>query len=286
MTASARADWQRLLAEFDAYVPDKDFEQFDAECFVNALVTPPPEFARVFIERKRTAGAAFPEAVRALYAFLLEKRYNEKLNLLHFAFSIFDDATLPDPVVHRTPFPHEDGFPSFRHFDNPERELILGFRSGSGRTGPSERSGMVSIGIEELLKENSICVLATASGNVPHCSLMTYLADEAGTTLTLLTLRRTQKFRNIQENPHVSLLIDSRVKAGDDRTGVQALTIAGTATPPANEEDRRAAKRRMIEVHPHLRQLMAEPDSEIVFVKVDSFMILKGVLDSHYIPIT
>lgn len=286
MTASTHADWKRLIAEYDAFTPDSDFERFDADRFVRALVSPPPEFAKALIERKRAGGMGYPEAVRTLYAFLLEKRYDERLNLLHFAFSIFDETDLPEAVVQRTPFPHEDGFPEFRHFENPERELILGFRSYPGSPDPVERSGMVSTGIDELLKTSSMCVLATCADNIPHCSLMTYLPNEAGTTITLMTLKRTQKYRNMQQNPRVSMLIDSRATSGCERSDVKALTVAGTAVMPADEDERKQARRRMIEAHPHLRELAAEPDAEIVFVKVESFMMLRGVLDSHYIPIT
>ena len=113
-------DWKRLLQEFDRFEPDEEIRHWDASLFAHSLLQPVPGFVQSFIGRKEKAAVSDAEAVRALYAFLLEKRYEEKLNLLHFAFSIFDECSLlPREVVDRTPFPHEDGTPTFKHINDP-----------------------------------------------------------------------------------------------------------------------------------------------------------------------
>ena len=119
-----RIDWQRLLKEFEGFEADADFRQFAPEAFVQALLRPVPEFVAFFLARKTRRAKGREEAVRDLYAYLLEKRYNERLNLLHFAFEIFDaPTTLPDDVVNRTPLPHEEGLPNYRHRLNPAYRL-------------------------------------------------------------------------------------------------------------------------------------------------------------------
>lgn len=106
--------WGRLMQEFESYVPDGGDSALPGEPFVLSLASPSPPFVEMFLERRRRGGSSHEEAVRDLYFFLLEKRYVERLNLLHFAFFIFDDSThLPQEVVDRTPFPHEDGIPLF-----------------------------------------------------------------------------------------------------------------------------------------------------------------------------
>ncbi len=78
--------------------------------FVRSLVEPAPRFAKILLRKAPANHAAYMERVRSLYFFLLEKRYTERLNLLYFAFNIFDDDTaLSDEVVNQTPFPHEKG---------------------------------------------------------------------------------------------------------------------------------------------------------------------------------
>ena len=113
-TRSEAIDWERLFREFDGFEPDEELRQFDASAFARSLVQPVPDFVQALMARKHHAGSAAHDEARALYGFLLEKRYQEKLNLLHFAFNIFDENTqLPQEIIDRTPFPHEDGMPRF-----------------------------------------------------------------------------------------------------------------------------------------------------------------------------
>jgi hypothetical protein len=117
-------DWQRLLQEFADFEADADIRNIAPDCFVGALVMPIPEFVDVLLAEKTRRGTDRSETVRDLYAYLLEKRYNERLNLLHFAFNVFDAATsLPEDIINRTPLPHEDGVPHYRHHLDPTFRL-------------------------------------------------------------------------------------------------------------------------------------------------------------------
>ncbi len=114
-------DWNRLLREFDAFEIDASDLQWDCQAFVGSLLQPVPRFVEVFLERKTSKCCGRDTAIRALYFYLLEKRYSERLNLLHFAFSIFDEGSLlPGEIIDRTPFPHEDGFPVYGCFNDPD----------------------------------------------------------------------------------------------------------------------------------------------------------------------
>lgn len=119
-----RIDWMKLLDEFESFEPDEEICGIDAGIFERALVDPPHPFVQAFIDRKLRENVSRVKAIRSLYSFLLHQRYEKRLNLLHFAFRIFDDTTpLPDAIVNRTPFPHEDGVPKFKHFNDPEFKL-------------------------------------------------------------------------------------------------------------------------------------------------------------------
>ena len=116
-------DWERLLAEFDRFEPDAEARRFACDAFVRSMAEPASKFVKDLLERK-TGTAAHPETIRALYFFLLEKRYSERLNLLHFAFNVFDgQSSLPEEVLNQTPFPHEDGQPSYRCLLDPAFEI-------------------------------------------------------------------------------------------------------------------------------------------------------------------
>jgi len=119
-------DWGLLLSEFEIFDPGAEFIQIDTSVFVRSLVDPVPEFVDVFLQRRLERGVDRKAVVRDLYVFLLEKRYNQRVNLLHFAFEIFDDKTcLPREVIDRTPLQHEDGTPNFRHRLNPDYKLRI-----------------------------------------------------------------------------------------------------------------------------------------------------------------
>lgn len=113
-------DWPRLLLEFEAFQVDANLSVFGPAAFAESLMDPSPTFVEVFMQGRRGEESTREERVRALYGFLLQKRYEEKLNLLHFVFHIFDEKTrLPKEIIDQTPFPHEDGVPAFRHFQEP-----------------------------------------------------------------------------------------------------------------------------------------------------------------------
>ena len=115
--AEAKAiDWQRLLREFAVFESDAETVRIDSAAFVLSLRKPAPAFVASFLGVKISGNLSRADALRDLYAFLLEKRYAERLNLLYFAFNLFDENDwLPEQIIARTPFPHEDGIPKFRH---------------------------------------------------------------------------------------------------------------------------------------------------------------------------
>jgi len=131
MAYSGGIDWERLFREFGRFELDSGVRGLDASPFVRSLISPVPKFVQAFIESKDQANfgeveAIKDETIKALYGFLLEKRYQEKLNLLHFAFRIFDDDTqLPQEIIDRTPLPHEDGLPRFTLINDPNFELLV-----------------------------------------------------------------------------------------------------------------------------------------------------------------
>jgi len=112
-------DWTRLFLEFREYDTPGEALDVSPEKYLASLLTPGHPFVFQFVELKTKKGASSGEAVRDLYHYLLQKRYEERLNLLHFAFHIFDEETrLPEAIIDMTPFPHEEGIPKFKHFSD------------------------------------------------------------------------------------------------------------------------------------------------------------------------
>ncbi|MEM5786357.1 MAG: hypothetical protein AAGU11_03495 [Syntrophobacteraceae bacterium] len=115
----AGIDFEVLIREFAAFKLDEKGLHYESTLLVRSLASPLPRFAQNLLEPDENT-AAHADKVKRLYFFLLEKRYTRRLNLLYFAFDIFEDDTpLPEDVVNQTPFPHEDGTPRYRHALTP-----------------------------------------------------------------------------------------------------------------------------------------------------------------------
>jgi nitroimidazol reductase NimA-like FMN-containing flavoprotein (pyridoxamine 5'-phosphate oxidase superfamily) len=133
-----------------------------------------------------------------------------------------------------------------------------------------------------VLREGDMCVLATCSDNRPHCSLMGYVSDDAVETVYMVTLKDSRKYRNVLDNPRVSLLVDTRQEIPVvGRKGIKALTVHGACRPlPAGEGG--PILRELVGRHPHLEPLTGHPDAVVLEVKVEGFLLLDGVSEAHY----
>ncbi|MGB2928446.1 MAG: pyridoxamine 5'-phosphate oxidase family protein, partial [Desulfobacterales bacterium] len=58
--------------------------------------------------------------------------------------------------------------------------------------------------MKNFVRKKNICVLSTASGNKPYCSLMAYITDATCKEVYMVTHKNTTKFKNLQKNPWVS----------------------------------------------------------------------------------
>ncbi len=109
-------DLAALVKEFAGFQPEATFSSLDGKPFAAILADPEPEFVKPFLNERMATAVARETAIRDLYAFLLDKRYFSKINLLYFAFDVFcSKAALPDEIFDMTPLPHEDGAPLFKY---------------------------------------------------------------------------------------------------------------------------------------------------------------------------
>lgn len=138
--------------------------------------------------------------------------------------------------------------------------------------------------MKRLIREHDTCVLATVGPDGrPHCSLMSYLAADDSRRLYLLTGKSTRKHRNMLANPRVSLLVDTRASAGAaGLSEVYALVMDATFTPLAEGPDKDGLRRRLLARHPHLAELAAHPDVELVAMGIQGMQLQEGPVKAHY----
>lgn len=102
----------------------------------------------------------------------------------------------------------------------------------------------------------------------------------------MITRKQTRKYTNLEENPRVSLLVDTRQSDHAGSIGhVQALTVTGTCVPLSDDAERNRIVRKILTRHPHLEQLAKDNDAEILAIRIESFLLLEGALDSHFVSL-
>jgi nitroimidazol reductase NimA-like FMN-containing flavoprotein (pyridoxamine 5'-phosphate oxidase superfamily) len=137
--------------------------------------------------------------------------------------------------------------------------------------------------MKALAKQKDMCVLATVSGGNPHCSLMAYATDDDCREIYMATQKGTKKYKNLIENPSVSLLIDTREEQGGSRPlRAKALTIAGLFQEINDEGKKRLARARLLERHPHLAGFIDQTDTELLCIRATSFLLLNGLKEAHF----
>jgi nitroimidazol reductase NimA-like FMN-containing flavoprotein (pyridoxamine 5'-phosphate oxidase superfamily) len=134
--------------------------------------------------------------------------------------------------------------------------------------------------MKEIVRKNDLCVLATVSEGKPHCSLMSYVSDEDGCEIYMVSHRLSRKYLNLIENPIVSLLIDTREEEkGQERSNIKALTVKGEYQTLNDPEKKDAMRSRLLKQHPHLADFLNDPGADIFFIRIKSFQLLDGVKD-------
>jgi|MudIll2142460700_1097286.scaffolds.fasta_scaffold175036_3 nitroimidazol reductase NimA-like FMN-containing flavoprotein (pyridoxamine 5'-phosphate oxidase superfamily) len=137
--------------------------------------------------------------------------------------------------------------------------------------------------MKDIVKANDLCVLATVSEGKPHCSLMSYISDEEGQEIYLISNKETKKYSNLMENPTVSLLIDTREEEkGKRRVYIKALTVSGEFQTIKNPGKKDIIRAKFLKRHPHLTNFLNDPGAEIFSIRIKSFQLLDGVKDAFF----
>ena len=137
--------------------------------------------------------------------------------------------------------------------------------------------------MKDIIKGNDLCVLATVSEGTPHCSLMSYISDEEGQEIYLISHKQTKKYANLIKNPTVSLLIDTREeKKGQRRIDIKALTVSGEFQTIKDLKKKDLIRAKFLENYPHLTDFLKDPGAEIFSIRIKSFQLLDGVKDAFF----
>jgi len=127
--------------------------------------------------------------------------------------------------------------------------------------------------IDKVLTSQSIAVLGTSKDNEPYSSLVGFVTSEDLRELIFATMRQRMKYRNIEANPRVTLMIDDRSEQNSDFNETTSITIVGTAEDVMGESRADYASK-LIKRHPALTDFVSFPDCAIIRVTIDKIYVV------------
>jgi nitroimidazol reductase NimA-like FMN-containing flavoprotein (pyridoxamine 5'-phosphate oxidase superfamily) len=146
-----------------------------------------------------------------------------------------------------------------------------------------EREASMLEAIKILIKSRDVCVLSTVSGGESYCSLMSYVTDDTCREFYMITLTGTKKYRNLEGNSAVSLLIDTREEDTERRRkDIRSLTVSGVFQKLEDRSAEERILRQLLERHPHLREFAENGRAKVFAVRARAFQLLDGVSRSYF----
>ena len=128
---------------------------------------------------------------------------------------------------------------------------------------------------EDLLRKvigtQYFAVLNSLGGSLPYSNLVSFAVTEDLSSLVFVTNRNTRKYRNIRENPNVSLLIDNRNNRPSDIKQAVAITVIGTAQEKT--DNRTPYLDIFLAKHPHLKRFLNALGNALILVSVNEYII-------------
>ena len=128
----------------------------------------------------------------------------------------------------------------------------------------------------KLLEDQHLAVLCTQGDSGPYASLMAYTYDRETDAIWIVTRKDSEKHRNMMKNSRVALLLDDRCSGNQHSDGfISSLTVQGAVTPDGRS-DAGTVHQRLGERFPPLKALLNDPESIILSITLDAYLLLEG----------
>lgn len=139
--------------------------------------------------------------------------------------------------------------------------------------------------VKNMILENNLCVLSTCNNDLPNSSLMQYICNENCTKIYVITLKDSTKYQNIERNPRVSLLIDTRDSISSKTEPIKSLTVYGKAEAIEDYESFKNILNMIVKKHKNLTQISENVNCMVIEIRAEKFLLLDGVNESRYMEI-
>jgi nitroimidazol reductase NimA-like FMN-containing flavoprotein (pyridoxamine 5'-phosphate oxidase superfamily) len=127
--------------------------------------------------------------------------------------------------------------------------------------------------IAALLEGQRLAVLSTQHGGAPYASLVGFAAEADLSRIYFATPQTTRKHRNIEADPRVAMLVDSRTHAEADFHRAAAVTAVGKAVGVEKDADPGAVSL-YLSRHPYLADFLRAPTTRLFAVDVERYLLV------------
>jgi nitroimidazol reductase NimA-like FMN-containing flavoprotein (pyridoxamine 5'-phosphate oxidase superfamily) len=117
--------------------------------------------------------------------------------------------------------------------------------------------------VMDILNQQLVAVLSTSSNDKSYSCLVSFVVTKGFQDVIFATKRERLKYRNMSENPNVSLLIDNRKNKPSDITEATSVTIVGSVED-IQTKDRVRLIRHLVEKHPNLKSFFEADDTAVM----------------------
>jgi heme iron utilization protein len=128
--------------------------------------------------------------------------------------------------------------------------------------------------ILSILASQKLGVLATFGDEYPYTTIVAYAVADDLKSVLFVTIRNTQKYLNIQNNPNISMLVDNRSNRAMDFSNAQALTLLGKATEIFDDEKSKYMAI-YLQRHPYLKDFAMNPDSALMKIQARKYILVR-----------
>lgn len=131
--------------------------------------------------------------------------------------------------------------------------------------------------LRDLYEEQPLAVLATVGKeNQPYTSLMAFTIDEELETLFFATYADTRKYRNLQHETDVALLVDNRQEQEGNFENTLAVTLEGQVYA-VKETALHSVRELMTLRHPQMKSFFDDPETRFFFVEIRRHIAVTGL---------
>ncbi len=130
--------------------------------------------------------------------------------------------------------------------------------------------------IYDIMTNQQFGVLATIENSLPRTSIVAFTATNNLKSLFFLTAQKSRKFKNIANNPTVTMLIDNRPDSSRDVQGTFAVSVIGNAKQ-VDLKSANATKELFSFCHPALVDYLDNGSYALISMTIDRYEVTSGI---------